>query len=155
MKFKFTHDADVPVEYLFGRAADFERAEMLAQQRGITIRRTDSLPNIAVGSAWAVTAKIRRRPREFKFDLLEFHEPEAFVVDISTAIFTTRVRVDCVGLSQDSSRLAMAVETKPLNLRGRLLVQSLKLARNRIKTRVDQALFKFTKNIEHDFRQRS
>lgn len=151
MKFNFSEVVEVPAIHLFQQVGDFNRAELAVQRRGVSVRRTDTAEVIGAGATWDAVVKIRRRPRDLKLEVLAYDPPNGFTLQITSQIFVSEVRVDCVALSKTRSRLLMVNETRPLNLRGRLLIQSLKLARGRIKARGEKALADYARRIEQDY----
>lgn len=152
MKFNFSEVVEVPASYLFQQVGDFTRAEQAAQRRGIRVQRTDSGQAAAgAGTSWDVVVRIRRRPRDLKLDVLAYDPPDGFTLQITSQVFVSEVRIDCVALSRSRSRLLVVNETRPLNLRGRLLIQSLKLARGRIKARGEKALADYAHRVELDY----
>ncbi len=151
MKFNFEKPVEVPVDFLFRDVSDFDAAVVAAQNRGIYVQRTDKLSAPGPGMSWNVEMKIRKRPRQFKAKLIEFDDLEKYIMEISTAIFTTNVEVDCVPLTKRKSKLLTTFELKPLNLRGRLLIQSLKLARGRIVKRTTTGLENYVRGVEERY----
>ncbi len=151
MKFNFDELVKVPADYLFSRVSDFEDSLEQAKRRGINARRTDDLAETAAGMSWIADVKIRRRPREMQLELKEFEAPEGYKMQVSGTTLVTEVQVDCVALARNRSRLMVTVEVKPKNLRGRLLVQSLKLARGRIRRKGETGIQTYARQLESDY----
>jgi len=58
------------------------------------------------------------------------------------------MNVELIALSRNSTRLSLKLEMTAANLTGRLLLQSLKLARSSISGRVNAKLYEFARNTE-------
>lgn len=148
MKFSAREDISAPIEQVFDALCDFEMFERLAMRRGAQLQRTDTMTRPGVGLRWHVKYSMRGRKRAFDLELVDFEAPNLMVFDAKSSGIDAKFTVDLIALSQSRTRMAIALEMKPLNLSARLLVQSLKLAKSNLSKRFKDRVADYAKGLE-------
>jgi hypothetical protein len=153
MKLGTSGDIEAPIEFVFGQASDFTAIERAAMRRGAEVRRADGLTRNGPGMVWDTTFDLRGKTRQLRLELTEYSPPDGMVLALRSPSLTGSVTVDLVALSRGRTRFAMDVTLEPINLTGKLLVQSLKLARKTLKTRMDTRMATYGAEVERRYRR--
>lgn len=148
MIFETKEDINAPIEQVFPMISDFAAFERSALRRGAEVKRLDTLRAPGPGMIWDIKAGLRGKRREFQLEMVAFDPPNGMRFHTKTAGVDGVMSVDLIALSRSSTRLNVRLEMTPLNLTGRLLLQSLKLARGSIANRVNGRLHEYARTIE-------
>jgi len=147
MKFSAQEDVSAPIEQVFEALCDFETFERLAMRRGAELHRVDSLKRVGVGMCWTVKYTTRGRKRVFDLELIELDPPNQMLFSAKSSGIDATFSVDLLALSRNRTRMAVALDMKPLNLSARLLIQSLKLAKSNLTERFKDRVADYAKNL--------
>ncbi|GAB4297622.1 MAG: hypothetical protein Kow0058_14310 [Roseovarius sp.] len=147
MKFTSRHDVEAPIAFVFAQMTDFAALERQAMHRGADVQRIDKLNGAGTGMMWDAQFKLRGKRRQLRLELTDLDPPNGLAMTSQSANLDGRVVADLVALSRDSTRVTMAFELRPRTLPGKLLVQSLKLARRSLSRRIDERLTAFFDDI--------
>jgi len=148
MKFSTREDVEVPIDQAFALICDFDAYERSAMRRGAEVRRVDDLSKPGVGMKWAASFKMRGKKRNLELEMTRFDQPTEICVLSSTSGIGGTGQIELLALSRGRTRILVEFELKPTNLSARLLVQSLKLAKNSLTKRYKLRVAEFAKNIE-------
>ncbi len=148
MKFSTREDVEVPIDQAFALICDFDAYELSAMRRGAEVRRVDDLSKPGVGMKWAASFKMRGKKRNLELEMTRFDQPTEICVLSSTSGINGTGQIELLALSRGRTRILVEFELKPTNLSARLLVQSLKLAKNSLTKRYKLRVAEFAKNIE-------
>ncbi|RMD89563.1 MAG: SRPBCC family protein [Alphaproteobacteria bacterium] len=148
MKISTRRDIDAPIEAVFAAVSDFEGFEKQALRRGAEVQREGEAGAAGAGTRWKIRAPFRGRPRDIEAAVERYEPPEMLVISTRTAGLEGVVEAELVALSASRTRLRFAVDLRPRSIRGRLLVQSLKLARGNVTARIEAQLQQFARRIE-------
>ena len=148
MKFSTREDVEVPIDQAFALICDFDAYERSAMRRGAEVRRVDDLSKPGVGMKWAASFKLRGKKRNLELEMTRFDQPTEICVLSSTSGINGTGQIELLALSRGRTRILVEFELKPTNLSARLLVQSLKLAKNSLTKRYKLRVAEFAKNIE-------
>ena len=148
MKFSTREDVEVPIDQTFGIICDFDAYERSAMRRGAEVLRTDSLSRPGVGMKWQAAFKMRGKMRDINLEMVGFDKPNKLRVLSSTSGIDGAGQIESVALSRNLTRISVEFELKPINLSARLLVQSLKLAKNSLNKRYKLRIAEYAKSIE-------
>lgn len=154
MKFSAREDIAAPIEKVFASLCDFEGFERQAMRRGAEVQRVDPLTQPGVGMKWQVNFSMRGRKRDVEIELVRFDVPNEMLFDIRSSGIDGNFTLELLALSRSRTRMAVALDITPLNLSARLLVQSLKLAKNNLTKRFKLRVADYSKSLE-DRLQRS
>lgn len=155
MNIGVSEDVAAPIAYVFDQLSDFSRFERAVLRRGADVSRLDNLGAPGAGMAWDTAFDLRGRRREVRLELTGFDPPNGMVFDTCSQSLRGGLTVDLVALSRARTRISLAVEMRPLTLSARLLVQSLRLARNSVTKRVRAGLDTVARDIEERYAARA
>ncbi|UWQ25446.1 SRPBCC family protein [Leisingera aquaemixtae] len=148
MKIKSKEDIEAPIAEVFGAISDFELMERSALRRGVELQRTGDLSRPENGLAWDLNFSFRGKPREIRLTLASYTPETGLALTGSGSGIDGRMEIELLALSPQRTRMAVQLELSPTNLTGRLLVQSLKLARSKLTSRFKLRLAEFAKFTE-------
>jgi uncharacterized protein YndB with AHSA1/START domain len=132
MQFTSKEDIEAPIEQVFAEITDFQRFERAALRRGAEVQRPDTLAAPGVGMSWQARFRLRGRMRDVTLRLVEYDPPNGIVLTAEATTIEGRMGVDLVALSRGRTRLSVDLILAPRSIAGRLLLQSLKLARSNL-----------------------
>lgn len=155
MKLSTREDIEVPLAQVFADFADVEAWERAALRRGAEVTRTDSLGAIAPGMAWHAIFDYRGKPRDMVVTLAEIDAPHRLAFTGTSGSVDGTMTLEFLELGARRTRVTIGTEVKPRTLSARLFLQSLKLAKTKIKTRYDDRIAKLCADIEDRHRAAS
>lgn len=148
MIFETKEDINAPIEQVFPLITDFAALERSALRRGAEVKRLDNLRQPGPGMIWDIKAGLRGKRREFQLEMVSFDPPNGMRLHTKTTGVDGVMDIELIALSRSSTRMSIRLEMTPGNLTGRLLLQSLKLARGSISNRVSGRMHEFARGIE-------
>jgi len=148
MNFTAKQDIEAPAERVWASLTDFAGWERAALRRGAEVTRTDRLAAPGAGMAWQARFDFRGQRREMTVRLVEMDPGARMVFHWATRLFTGEVVVDLVEMSARSSRVHLKAEIKPQSLTARIMLQSLKLAKGRVRKRIEARLADFAAGFD-------
>lgn len=148
MKFSTREDIDAPIEAVFDMLCDFSAYERAAMRRGAEVRRLDQLSDIGEGMKWDARFKLRGKPRELEIELTSCKRPSELHFESHSKGLQGWTTLDLMALSRTRTRVAVALEVKPISLPARLLIQSFKLAKSSLTKRFKLRVAEFAKDLE-------
>jgi len=154
MKFSTREDIEAPIDHVFAAVTDFSAFERQALRRGAEVRRVDQGP-VQLGSAWDVAFQFRGKDREMRATISTFDPPNALVVDTGAAGIDGVTNVELMPLSPHRTRIAVSIDLSAKTLSARLLLQSLKLAKNTLTKRFKSRIAEQAEAIEDRYRRTS
>ena len=153
MKFSTREDIEVPIDQTFSMICDFDSYERSAMRRGAEVQRVDSLSSPGVGMKWRAAFKMRGKMRDIELEMTRFDQPNEMCVLSATSGINGTGRIELVALSRNRTRVHVEFELKPTNLSARLLLQSLKLAKNSLSKRYKLRVAEYAKSIEDRYKR--
>lgn len=148
MKLVAKEDIEVPIDDLFVMLSDFEGFERAALRRGAEVQRSDSLRQPGPGMSWKAAFVFRGRERKVTMELVTLDAPGLMEFRGGSQALDGDFRIELVALSRRRTRMTLSLEIAPKTLSARLMVQSLKLARNNVTRRFQLRVAGFAKDIE-------
>lgn len=148
MKFTTKEDVEAPVDAVFEMLCDFEGFERSAMRRGAEVQRIDQMHAPGVGMAWRVAFDLRGKRRDMELEMVTFDRPNEMVLESTSPGMLGQMNFELMPLSRSRTRVLVELEIKPLNLSARLLVQSLKLAKNSLTRKYKLRVAEYAKNME-------
>ncbi len=155
MKFSTNEDIEAPVDAVFEMLCDFESFERSAMRRGAEVQRVDQLPVPGVGMTWQATFELRGKRREMELEIVTFDRPNEIVLESTSPGMLGTTTFELIALSRSRTRVRVELEIKPLTLSSRLLVQSLKLAKNSLGKKFKLRVADYAKTIEERHQRRA
>lgn len=155
MKFSTREDIEAPIDYVFLRITDFQGFERQALRRGADVQRVDSAPVPVEGSTWDIAFKFRGKDRKLKAMIARLDTPTEVRIDTVANGLDGVTQVELVALSRNRTRISTTLELSPKSLSARLLLQSLKLAKNNLTRRFKMRVTEFAEDVEETYRKSS
>lgn len=153
MRFSTHTDMEVPVEQAFAQLADFDAIERMALRRGADVTRLDAAGPAAVGTTWDTRLLLRGRKRRIMTKLLEYVPPILMQFEARSDAFEADFRVELVALSRARTRVGVTLELKARTLSARLMMQSARLAKNRLNRRFKKRVAAYLLEVEERHRR--
>lgn len=148
MKFSTNEDIDAPIDAVFDMFCDFEAFERSAMRRGAEVQRTDTLREPGVGMSWRAGFEMRGKPRTLDLEMVAFERPYEIKLTGTSPGMLSHTCFELIALSRTRTRVRVELEVKPINLSARLLVQSLKLAKNSLTKKFKLRVAEYAKGME-------
>lgn len=155
MKFSTNEDIEAPLGEAFEMLCDFEMFERAAMRRGAEVQRLDQLAVPGVGMTWQATFELRGKRRELELEMITFDRPNEMVLESTSPGMLGTTTFEMIALSRSRTRLKVELEIKPLTLSARLLVQSLKLAKNSLGKKFKLRVAEYAKGMEDRYSRRA
>lgn len=135
MEFQSSEDIEAPIAEVFRAISDFDAMERSALRRGIELQRTGDTANPAVGLAWDLSFSFRGKQRSIALALASYTPDTGMALGGSGSGLDGQMAIDLLALSPQRTRMSVQLKLAPTSLTGRLMVQSLKLARSNLNRR--------------------
>ena len=148
MKFSSREDIDVPIKDVFDFLCAYDRFERQAIRRGAVVQRVDKLPEPGLGMTWDVSFTLRGKKRDVRLTMVNLTSPTDIGLKAKSQGIDGSFEIELIALSRTRTRMAIALELRPINLSARLLVQSLKLAKSSLNKRFKLRAAEYAKVIE-------
>ncbi|MCT8161525.1 SRPBCC family protein [Pseudoruegeria sp. SHC-113] len=143
MKLSANEDIEAPIDAVFRAVTDFDFFERTALRRGVEVSRTEgTMPH------WKLGFEYRGKARTLEADLLELQAPSTVKFRGKMGGIFGDLDVELVPLSKNRTRLSVATDLKAQSLTGKLLLQSLKLAKTKITKRYKKRVGSFAADVE-------
>ena len=149
MELTSNEDVEAPLAEVFAAISDFGSFERSAIRRGIEVQRLSNEANPQVGMAWDVRADFRGKPRDLQLKLSAYEPSTLIALDGESNSLSGTSQIELLALSPRRTRLSVKVKIKAKTLSGRLLLQSLKLARSKVNKRFKHRVAEFA-NLTED-----
>lgn len=148
MRFSTREDIEAPIESVFSAVTDFSYFERIALRRGIDVARTQEDGPDGPMPHWVMSFEYRGKKRDMATDLISMERPTAMHLQGVMRGLTGDLFVDLVALSRTRTRLTVKTDIKASGLSAKLLLQSLKLAKNSLQRRYKKRVGYFVSEIE-------
>lgn len=155
MKFSTNEDIDAPIDAVFEMLCDFETFERSAMRRGAEVQRVDQMAVPGAGMTWQARFDLRGKRREMEVEIVTFDRPNEIVLESTSPGMLGTTSFELIALSRSRTRVKVELEVKPLTLSARLLVQSLKLAKNSLGKKFKLRVAEYAKMMEDRYAKRS
>ncbi|SEQ02285.1 SRPBCC family protein [Thalassovita taeanensis] len=153
MKFATKEDIEAPIQSVFLMVSDFNGLERAALRRGAEVQRIDGMTANGVGMAWDVSFMMRSKLRNLRITLAEYDPANAMVFQAASAGLNGVMAVDLVAMSRTRTRMALEMELEATTLSARLMLQSLKLARNKLNKRFHLRVADYATELEARYKR--
>ncbi|WP_103332341.1 SRPBCC family protein [Pseudotabrizicola formosa] len=151
MHFSSRTDIEAPIDFVYAALSDFDAWERAAMRRGAEVARTDKLRAAGVGMGWHVAFRFRGKDRAVDIRLTG-QVPEAKLTFAGKGrMLEGDMSVDLVSLSPKRTRMVLHTDIRPLTLAARLLLQSVKLAKGRVQTRLNTRMEQLSVELQARF----
>ncbi|MFN3211322.1 MAG: SRPBCC family protein [Roseovarius sp.] len=152
MKFVAHEDVEAPIDFVFEQVTDFAAIERSALRRGAEVQRVDALDGTRPGMKWDAAFTLRGKRRELQLELTELDRPNGMVIASRSPNLGGQMVLDLVALSRSRTRISVEIEMVPKTLSAKLLVQSMKLARNNLTRRFKSRVAGYASDLEERYK---
>lgn len=148
MKLSAREDLSAPIEDVFAQLSDFDAFERAALRRGAEVVRTDSLGKPGPGMAWKAAFDYRGRSRNATIEVKDYGVPDRMRILAVASGMEIEMLVELVSMSRTRTRMNVSTEARARSLAARLLLQSMKLARQNVLKRYRKRIGEFAASVE-------
>ncbi|MCD9148104.1 SRPBCC family protein [Pseudophaeobacter flagellatus] len=148
MELSSKEDVNAPLSDVFDALSDFANFERSAIRRGIEVQRLSNDSTPQVGLAWDLRADFRGKPREVHLELATYEPSTLIGLNGDSNSLIGQGQIELLALSPKRTRISVKVKLKAKTLSGRLLLQSLKLARAKVNRRFRHRVAEFASLTE-------
>lgn len=144
-------DIEAPIAFVYAALSDFEGWERAAMRRGADVTRNDALRAPGIGMGWHVVFRFRGKERMVDIHLAGL-EPDAKLAFTGKGrMIDGDLSVELVSLAPKRTRLVLHCKVRPLTIAARLFLQSMKLAKGRVQTKLNKRLEHLATDLETRF----
>lgn len=154
MKVSARIDLDLPRATVFLAASDFATAESRLRARGIEVVRVADRTPTGPGLAWAARVRVRGRMRDVASELTGFDPPQGLTIRSRIGGMEATFEARMVALAADRTRVIAGLDLRATTLKARVVLQALRLARGRIRRRLERGLAVWADSVTADQRRR-
>jgi len=151
MRFSTREDIAAPIEVVFGAVSDFNGFERAAMRRGVDVVRTDELKNPGAGMTWKAQFPFRNRTRNANLKLVDYDPSNGLELFTRSSGIESSLVIDLVALSRNRTRMNLSLDLRPKTIPGRLMIQSLRLAKATLNKRFRKRVADFAENVEERY----
>ncbi len=144
-------DIEAPLTFVFSALTDFDGWERSALRRGAEVNRIDKPRVVGVGMAWSVKFRMRGKDRKLEVKVTTLEPDTKLGFFCHSRVVDGDMSFELMSLSPKRTRLVFHSQVQPLTLGARLFMQSVKLAKARVQTRLNQRLQQLGSEIEQRF----
>ena len=153
MELKSKKAVAAPRDFVFEQASDFTAFERQALRRGVELRKEGG--PAPLGRSWNASVPLMGRERDIAARVISFDAPQDYTVQGESSGVGIIVRVEAESDGNGGSHLGLSVRLEPRTMPGRLVLQSLKLARSSLETRLSGRLEGYAREIEARWARRA
>lgn len=152
MKFVTNEDIEAPIELVFRAVSDFANYERSALRRGVEVHPADQNELEGALQGWKIAFNYRGKKRHAVARLTDLDSGQGYTIAGVTGGINGNMVVDLVALSKKRTRLKVTMETSANTLSGRLLLQSMKLAKTKLNQRFEKRVGLMAQDLEDGFK---
>lgn len=145
-------DFDAPRDAVFRVLADFDHWERAALRRNVDIQRLDMMQAPAAGMAWKSGFAFRGKRRDVELRVERFEPDRTIALAGTGKAMAATVRLDLAEMGPRRTRLTVVLDVTARTLPARLLLQSLRLARGRVRQTFDSRVDLFATEVANRLR---
>ena len=148
MEFHSKEDIEAPIAEVFGAISDFELLERSALRRGIEVQRIGDTAHPENGLTWDLSFHFRSKQRDIRMTLDSYTPVTGLALTGGGSGIDGKMEIELLALSPQRTRMSVTLKLSATSLTGRLLVQSLKLARGNLTRRFKLRLADYARVTE-------
>lgn len=147
MRLEDSTDIEVPAQQVFRSLTDIDHFQRLGMRHGLMLRQVEGA-TVQAGAKWVAEFPFRGQMRQLTCRIDSLDAPRAITLSGKSGGYEYGAVIALTALSRTTTRLRVDVEVKPKSLAARILLQTMKLARSRLRNRFAQRLNAFGALIE-------
>lgn len=138
MKLTAKTDLDAPIGFVYDCLADHQTWEREAVERGIDLERPADMPLSGPGAGWLLKLPFRGRLVKLLLRLVHMAKDDRLDFDLKSNAIEGDLLMTVMALSPRRTRLHLQIEIRPRTLAARVFLNTLRLAKGRVQSRMDQ-----------------
>ena len=103
---------------------------------------------------WDLAFRLRGRAREVEVRMRRFDRPSGFVADSLSGGLEAVISLKLTEIPPGGTRMVSTINIQARSLPGRIIMQSLRLVRGRVRRRIAMRAEAFARRIEIDWRRK-
>lgn len=132
MELSYQSTINVPQDFAFDRATDFERFETEGFGNLAPFEPRNEVRAPKLGARWRTAAEFQGRPRRFSLELLELEDPGTMVLGNKSDKYDVEARFEFIEAGEEVTTFNFLLNAKAQSITGKLILQTIQLARARI-----------------------
>jgi len=132
MELSYQNTINVPRAFAFDRATDFERFEAEGFGNLAPFEPRNEVRAPKLGARWRTAAEFQGRPRRFSLELLELEDPGTMVLGNKSDKYDVEARFEFIEAGDETTTFNFLLNAKAQSITGKLILQTIQLARARI-----------------------
>jgi len=132
MELSYHRIINVPQAFAFDRATDFERFEAEGFGNLAPFEPRNEIRAPKLGARWRTAAEFQGRPRRFSLELFELADPGTLVLGNKSEKYDVEARFEFEDAGDASTHFSFKLNAKAQSITGKLILQTIQLARARI-----------------------
>ncbi len=141
-------DIEKPIADVYAALTNFDMWETAALRRGVDVARIDSQRKVATGAQWDVKFMHRGKSREARITVGSMDPDGQISMNVDGKVMDAEAKVELVALAPRRTRIVLHLEVKPRTLGARLFLQSVRLAKQKVQTRLNDRFANFAREID-------
>jgi len=134
MRLTDSTDIQVPRQEVFASLTDIDYFQRLGARHGVTLRQVEGR-TFQAGAEWLADFPFRGQMRHLTCRIDALDAPDDLILSGKSGGYEFGAALSLTALSRTLTRLTVEVEVKPKTLAARILLQTMKLARSRLRNR--------------------
>ncbi|MEM1079775.1 MAG: SRPBCC family protein [Pseudomonadota bacterium] len=148
MQFKASEVVTGPVEDVFAYLSDVAYYERTALDTGVEVKRLDKLPRPGPGMRWQIPFRARGRDRIAEVTMVTLHPPQKMRFEGAVQGLHFEIDVQAEALDPNATEVTVATKTRAKSITAKVLLQSMKLARDSLNKGYRQRVRKALRQLE-------
>ena len=132
MELSYSNTINVPQDFAFGRATDFARFEEEGFGNLAPFEPRNDIRAPELGARWRTAAEFQGRPRRFSLELLTLEAPGTMVLGNKSEKYDVEARFSFSAAGDNRTDFTFNLNAKAQSITGKLILQTIQLARARI-----------------------
>lgn len=148
MRLTAVHAINAPLDFVFREFTNFADFEAHAQERNLSVKRTDSLDDVGAGMGWEISGVVRGKHRDVSVTMDDFRQNDTMQYTSATGAMSGKMFFEFEDLGSDVTEVTFHVDPTADSISSRLILQSIRLAKNSVEKRIKKSMRIFGETIE-------
>jgi hypothetical protein len=151
MKLTAKTDLDAPIGFVFECLSDHPTWEREAAERGIDVERPADMPMSGLGAGWLIRLPFRGKVVKILLRMTSMARDQDLGFDYQSNSIEGDLDLSVMSLSPRRTRLHLTIDIRPRTLAARLFLNTLRLGRGRVQSRLDMRVQQMGMQIQNRY----
>ena len=151
MKLTAKTDLDAPIGFVFECLSDHPTWEREAAERGIDVERPADMPMSGLGAGWLIRLPFRGKVVKILLRMTGMARDQNLGFDYQSNSGEGDLGLSVMSLSPRRTRLHLTIDIRPRTLAARLFLNTLRLGRGRVQSRLDMRVQQMGMQIQNRY----